>query len=72
MEIGCEIQTAVYELMHERWRAKVCPMCGKYFVAMKSAQKLCSAACNGDSKRVRSLTYWNETGKKLRIQAKAK
>src|ERR1039457_3363785 len=34
-EFGCKLQQAIYELMQERWRAKICPTCGKYFVAMK-------------------------------------
>lgn len=69
-EFGCEIQTAVYELMQERWRAKICPLCGKYFVAMKTAQKVCSAACAGDAARKRALTWWNQTGKKRRARTK--
>lgn len=68
-EFGCNIQQAVYELMLERWRTKICPMCGKFFVAMKTAQKLCSARCSGDAKRQRALNYWNQTGKKLRSAA---
>lgn len=71
-EFGCTIQQAVYELMQERWRARICPMCGKLFIAMKTAQKLCSVRCSGDAKRERALTYWNETGKKLRSRPKAR
>ena len=68
-EFGCEIQRAVYELMQERWRAKICPQCGRYFVAMKTAQKVCSAACSGDAARKRALTWWNQTGRKRRARA---
>lgn len=71
-DFGCTIQQAVYELMHERWRAKICPMCGKFFVAMKTAHKFCSPRCSGEEKRKRALKYWNDTGSKLRSEAKAR
>ena len=68
---GCQIQQAVYELMSERWRAKICPLCGKFFVAMKTAQKLCSVRCADDAARMRALTWWNEAGKDRRAKARA-
>lgn len=68
-EFGCAIQQAVYELMRERWRAKICPMCGRFFVAMRTAQRLCSTACAENKARERALTWWNETGSKRRAKA---
>jgi len=72
-EFGCPLQEAVYDLMQARWRAKVCPQCGRFFIAAKTAQKVCSARCSDDAKRGRALTYWNETGKnKRRAKARTK
>lgn len=71
-EFGCELQRSVYELMQERWRAKICPQCGKFFVSLTTAQKLCSDACSEAAIRERSLTWWNETGSERRAKAKSK
>jgi hypothetical protein len=71
-EFGCDMQQAVYELMQDRWRAKVCPKCGRFFIALKTAQTFCSVPCSEDSRRERALTWWNETGSKRRSQAKTK
>ncbi|HTC95711.1 MAG TPA: hypothetical protein VK699_19875 [Terriglobales bacterium] len=67
-EFGCELQQAVYELMPNRWRARVCPECGKYFIADKTAQTYCSLQCYGEMKRKRSLDYWRREGNKKREQ----
>lgn len=69
-EFGCKLQQAIYELMQERWRTKICPTCNKYFVAMKTAQKLCSVRCSDDAKRERARTWWNEEGNERRSKAK--
>lgn len=69
-EFGCTLQHAVYELMQERWRAKICPACGRFFVAMKTAQKSCSLGCSGDAKRERALSWWHEKGSERRSEAK--
>jgi len=61
-EFGCALQQAVYELMHYRWRAKVCPECGKYFIADKTAQAHCSVVCYQEKKRKQSLDYWRRKG----------
>lgn len=71
-EFGCKLQQAIYELMQERWRAKICPTCGKYFVAMKTAGKLCSVPCSDAAKRKRSRTWWNEQGSERRAKARTK
>jgi hypothetical protein len=57
-----EFQQAVYELMKHRWRAMVCRICGKFFVADKSAQKHCSPECYGEAKRIDSLERWHAKG----------
>jgi hypothetical protein len=67
-EFGCQFQQAVYELMKERWRTKVCPVCGRYFLAAKTAQTLCSSRCFKASKRKRALDWWNRKGRKRRAR----
>jgi len=59
---GCIFQQSIYDLMQQRWRAMVCPECGKFFLADKSHQKFCSTACFGEVKRKRALGYWNAKG----------
>jgi hypothetical protein len=71
-EFGCALQQGVYELMQNRWRARVCPKCGRFFIASKTAQKTCSLRCAGDLKRERALAYWNKTGSKMRAKARDK
>jgi hypothetical protein len=61
-KFGCEFQQSVYELMLCRWRAKVCPEDGVYFVAGKTAQTFCSTKCSGEAKKKRALDYWNTKG----------
>jgi hypothetical protein len=71
-EFGCLFQQALYELMLQPWRAKICPKCGRFFVALKSAQTFCSVSCSDDAKRERALNWWNEKGSKRRSKARAK
>ena len=61
-KFGCYLQQAVYALMQCRWRAKICPECGRYFAADKSAQTFCSTRCAGEMKRKRSMDWWNREG----------
>jgi hypothetical protein len=65
-KFGCEFQQSVYELMQCRWKARICPECGRYFIAGKSAQSFCSPRCSGDAKRKRALDYWNREGSAMR------
>jgi hypothetical protein len=69
-EFGCQFQRAVYALMQYLWRAKVCPQCGKYFIAGKTAQKFCSSRCFGEKKNSASLTFYHRHGKHLREKQK--
>jgi hypothetical protein len=63
---GCPFQRAVYDLMQERWRAMVCPECGKYFIAYKTAQKYCSTKCTGERKQKKALEYYHNRGRAAR------
>ena len=65
-QFGCTLQQSVYDLMQQRWRAMVCPECGKCFLADKTRQVYCSSACFGDMKRKRALDYWIRKGKAKR------
>ena len=69
-EFGCQFQRTVYDLMQDRWRAMVCPVCGKYFVAHKTAQKYCSSKCWGKRKSEQALAYYNRKGKLAGQKAK--
>ena len=62
-KFGCTLQQSVYELMQQRWRAMVCPECGKFFLADKTRQTYCSSVCFGEMKRKRALDYWNRVGR---------
>ena len=63
---GNTLQHGVYELMQNRWRAKVCPECGRYFIAQKTAQKHCSPKCYQEKKHKGSLDYYYRQGKDRR------
>lgn len=68
---SCQLQRGVYDLMRDRWRAMVCPLCHKYFIADKTAQKFCSTKCTGEAKQKKSLEYYYRKGRSLRTEAKA-
>jgi len=68
---GNDFQRALYLLLRESWRAKVCAKCSTYFVASKPAQLYCSTACSGGVKRERTLKWWRDVGAKRRA-ARAK
>jgi hypothetical protein len=72
--IRCEFKTnfqnAIYSLMQESWRAKICPICRKYFVAGKSAQAYCTHDCYVERKNKAALDYWKSEGKAKRLAHK--
>jgi hypothetical protein len=63
-----DFQKAVYLLLSESWRAKVCRRCGKYFIADKPAQMFCSTTCSNQSKLELGRRYWHDKGTTLREQ----
>jgi hypothetical protein len=65
-EPAIDFQKAVYALMSESWRARVCPMCARYLIAAKPANIYCSLECAGRAKQKRDLGYWNIKGKPRR------
>ncbi len=71
-EFGCQFHSAIYYLMQERWRAKACPQCSKYFVADKVARRYCSTNCYEERRRTQVLDYYYRIGKTKRRKSKAK
>lgn len=71
-QFGCDLQRGLYELMQERWRAKTCAQCGRYFVADKTARIVCSTACSGERRSGQKLKWWNRKGKEWRAKRQAK
>lgn len=63
-----DFQRAVYLLLTESWRARVCRRCGRYFIADKAAQMFCSTPCSNQSKLEIGRRYWLEKGITLRDQ----
>jgi hypothetical protein len=66
-----DFQRAVYILFREGWRAKTCARCSRRFIADKPLQRYCSTECSGETKRERTLDWWNKHGKKWRTMRKA-
>lgn len=69
-QFGCQFQNAIYDLMQDRWRAMICPECGRFFIADKIARKYCSTKCTGERKRRKVLEHYHNRGRAAR-QAKA-
>jgi hypothetical protein len=69
---GSQLQQSIYDLMQHRWRAMVCPICGKFHVASKTAQKYCSPECYAEFKRRDSLRRFHERVKPQREAARRK
>lgn len=63
-----DFQDAVYALMNESWRARVCPICRRYIIAAKPANIYCSTKCSGEAKQKRGLEYWRNEGKARRLK----
>lgn len=72
IEFKTEFQTALFALMRDHWRAKVCPECGQYFIADKTAQSYCSPACYAEMKRKYALNYWRAKGSARRARKRRK
>jgi hypothetical protein len=71
-EFCCQLQRAVWDLMQERWRAMVCPVCRKLFVADRTAQRYCSPRCYAAKKAGQSLDYYYSKGRQKRQEKKQK
>lgn len=69
-ESANDFQLALFLLMKESWRARVCPECDRCYVADKSAQRYCSGTCYLAVKQRRDLEYWKTKGITRRAQRK--
>jgi len=63
-----DFQNAVYALMNESWRARLCANCPKYMIAAKPGNIYCSTKCTGDARRKRDLDYWRSAGNARRLK----
>jgi hypothetical protein len=57
-----DFQRAVYLLMQQSWRAKICLIDSRYFVAAKPHNLYCSPMCAATAKRKRDLQWWRREG----------
>jgi hypothetical protein len=65
-----EFPQAICLIWRERWRAKICWHCKRYFIAAKPARRYCSPSCCAETKRKRGLKWWNKHGEKWRQKRK--
>jgi hypothetical protein len=65
-EFSQGLRRALFELLKDSWRAKVCPNCERYFVADKPAQRHCSPRCYGDTKRKSDREWHRQDRRKLK------
>ena len=61
-KFNCDFQEALYALMRESWRARICRNCERHFIADKPPQMYCSTKCFGEAKGKRSLAWWRAEG----------
>jgi hypothetical protein len=57
-----DFQRAFYLLFREKWRARICAQCARYFIADKPPQRYCLPTCNGMAKRKQALNWWRTIG----------
>lgn len=57
-----DFQRAFYLLFREKWRARICAHCARYFIADKPPQRYCSTACHGKAKSKQALRWWRTKG----------
>lgn len=63
-----DFQHAVHTLLRESWRARICEVCRKYFIASKPARMYCSTACFGENRRKGWRDNWVNKGKARRAE----
>jgi hypothetical protein len=63
---GCDFQRALYLLLRESWRARICGNCSTKFIAKRTAQKYCDRDCSAMIQQKLKREWWAEHGKKWR------
>lgn len=59
---SCDFQRALYLLLLDSWRARVCEKCEAKFIAARAAQKFCSTDCSESMQREFRRRWWAEHG----------
>jgi hypothetical protein len=67
-----KFQFALYHLFRDSWRAKMCPACGRFFIADKPPQRYCGTVCSKNTHNFAALEWWRRTGSEKRRARKAK
>jgi hypothetical protein len=62
---------AVWALLQQPWRSRVCPECQKFYVARKLAQKYCGDECQHEARKRQFREAWARSGSKRRAAKKA-
>jgi hypothetical protein len=63
-------QHVIMLLALQPWRARICEICGKYFVKDAPRDRYCSPPCTKQARLVSKRTYWDSNKKKLRPSKK--
>jgi hypothetical protein len=63
---GTQFGNAVWSLMKQPWRSRVCPECEKFYVARKIAQRYCGAECQHDARKRQFREAWARSATKRR------
>ena len=59
---NCDFHRALYLLLRESWRARICRHCSSYFVAAKPHQRYCSTDCSEAVQSQLKLKWWRKHG----------
>jgi hypothetical protein len=59
---NCEFHRALYLLVKESWRARVCAYCSSYFIAKKPHQRYCSTDCSDAVQTKLKRKWWRQHG----------
>ena len=65
-------QQAMFALLKNGWRARVCDDCDQFYVADKQAQRYCSTRCGKERKKRYDRRYWQTRGNAKRKARQAR
>lgn len=69
---GNEFVKAFYLLFRQSWRARVCPRCKVFFVALGPKQTFCGTSCSAGSRNASKLKWWRSVGEQRRARHREK
>jgi hypothetical protein len=61
-----DFQRAIYALLRQSWRARICRECQRFFIAEKHPQMFCGVACSTVARQKRDREFWKSKGNALR------